>query len=136
MKMTYKGLEIIATLSTDSKDEVRFVHVTTGQECEMFDQVFAGWSSQDAEENNDMDKMIELFRLNSDDVYLYLFDELDVDLSKYDDKSANYCWKCAEIVDVDIETYIKDNDGNIGTMAYCQKCNNELYVIERGNNNG
>ncbi len=87
MKITYKGLEITAMLNKDNQegfeDEIRFVHVTTGQECEMFDQVFAGWSEQNEEDNKNIDAMKELFRLNNEDIYLHLFDELDVDLERY-----------------------------------------------------
>jgi hypothetical protein len=49
----------------------------------MFDQVFAGWSDQNEEDNKNIDAMKELFRLNNEDIYLHLFDELDVDLERY-----------------------------------------------------
>jgi hypothetical protein len=84
VKILYKGHTIEAVLLQNGtegfEDEIRFVHPMTGQQCEMFDQVFAGWSSQSQEDNQEIDEMKELVRMNSDVVYDMLFDALDVDL--------------------------------------------------------
>lgn len=88
MKITYKGNTIEAVLIKDGKegfdDEIRFIHPTTGSQCEMFDQVFQGWSERDPEANRAIDRMQELFRINSNDIYTFLFAEIDIDLERYE----------------------------------------------------
>ena len=88
MKIIFKNHSIEAILDDgDNKNldpEIRFIHPMTGSLCEMFEQVFAGWSHQEQCDNENIDRIKELFNKNSEDVYLHLFDELDVNLEKYD----------------------------------------------------
>ena len=53
------GVNINAYTDLDDLDyyELKYEHIMTAQECELIEQIFAGWSEQDEEENKEWEEL-------------------------------------------------------------------------------